>query len=513
MHGINNCVNCSNWISFFGAIRQTRLRNETKSKGCSNHTTNVQTIVQFSPYTLQGVPFQTVNNSSNAASEFLSCCNASQELFYKFDIQNYTGHLPYDLQPTVKRALKVERGVWDEPCEKEEQITCPPNKFRRPSGECNNIRHSQWGNRGTRFLRVLPPQYLHHHIAALLKEQTDTLIKQFDEKMNSFKNDLLLAKTEMRNLKDENTKLKHTINGLEKTLKNNNIVIFARDHGIPSYNNYRALCNLKRATSFDDLAREIPPEIIARFKKIYATVDDIDLFPGGMSERPLKGGLVGPTFACIIAIQFRQLRKCDRFWYENSDPVVRFTETQLAEIRKTTLAKSLCNNLDIHSDIQRAAFDLPSNFLNPRVPCNSLPDIDFNAWREQSNHGCILRDRHLQIGDSAFPSPCTSCICAEDGVQCASLKITDCSQLMKEWPRDVILRDDVCTAQCGFFLRDSFNNFNIKTASALTQTSVSTGLIPPPTRTVRSRPVLPYFNSNTNPFNGFKFPDLTQFIV
>lgn len=92
------------------------------------------------------------------------------------------------------------------------------------------------------------------------------------------------------------------------------IFILARDHGIPSYNNYRALCNLKRAATFEDLSREIPTEVIARFKRIYATVDDIDLFPGGMSERPLQGGLVGPTFACIIAIQFRQLRKCDRFW-------------------------------------------------------------------------------------------------------------------------------------------------------------------------------------------------------
>lgn len=59
----------------------------------------------------------------------------------------------------------------------------------------------------------------------------------------------------------------------------------ARDHGIPSYNNYRALCNLKRARTWDDLSREIPPEVITRFKRIYPTVDDIDLFPGGMSER------------------------------------------------------------------------------------------------------------------------------------------------------------------------------------------------------------------------------------
>lgn len=92
------------------------------------------------------------------------------------------------------------------------------------------------------------------------------------------------------------------------------ILFLGRDHGMPSYNNYRALCNLQRATSFEDLNREIPLDIIERLKRIYATVDDIDLFPGGMSERPLRGGLVGPTFACIIATQFRRIRNCDRFW-------------------------------------------------------------------------------------------------------------------------------------------------------------------------------------------------------
>lgn len=189
----------------------------------------------------------------------------------------------------------------------------------------------------------------------------------------------------------------------------------ARDHGLPSYNHYRALCNLKRATTFEDLSREMAPEVIARMKRIYASVDDIDLFPGGMSERPLQGGLVGPTFACIIAIQFRQSRKCDRFWYETDDPNIRFTDHQLAEIRKTTLSKLICENMDQHAEMQRAAFDLPSNFLNPRVPCGSMPHLDFSAWRE-TRHGCQIGGRNVAVGESGFPTPCTSCVCTAEGV-------------------------------------------------------------------------------------------------
>lgn len=101
----------------------------------------------------------------------------------------------------------------------------------------------------------------------------------------------------------------------------------------------------------------------------------------------------------------------------------------------------------------------------------------------------------MNVGESAFPSPCTSCICTSEGAQCASLRITDCAQLAREWPREVILRDDVCSAQCGLVLQNP--NANIPSFAA-----------PNLQRAARSR-VTPQYST----FQGFQFPDLTQFIV
>jgi peroxidase len=77
-----------------------------------------------------------------------------------------------------------------------------------------------------------------------------------------------------------------------------------------------------------------------------------------MSETSLHGGSVGPTFGCILADQFSRLRRCDRFWFENNDPFVRFTPAQLAEIRKMTLAKIVCENSDSITHIQKEVMDV-----------------------------------------------------------------------------------------------------------------------------------------------------------
>ena len=56
------------------------------------------------------------------------------------------------------------------------------------------------------------------------------------------------------------------------------------------------------------------------FHSNFKHVEDIDLFIGGLAERPLSGAVVGPTFGCLLGQQFQILKKGDRFWYENSIP-------------------------------------------------------------------------------------------------------------------------------------------------------------------------------------------------
>ncbi|XP_078684536.1 myeloperoxidase-like isoform X3 [Branchiostoma floridae x Branchiostoma belcheri] len=157
-----------------------------------------------------------------------------------------------------------------------------------------------------------------------------------------------------------------------------------RDHGLPGYTSFRSTCGLHAVTSFDGLAREIPdPNMRERLRSLYRNVHDIDVFVGGLAEESSPGGIVGPTFACLIGKQFQDLRKGDRFWFENRG---QFTAAQLTEIKKTSLARILCDNTDGTTHMQPDVFMLPTQPGNERVACSSLSQMDLTKWQESGHH-------------------------------------------------------------------------------------------------------------------------------
>ncbi|KAK7508747.1 hypothetical protein BaRGS_00000313 [Batillaria attramentaria] len=166
----------------------------------------------------------------------------------------------------------------------------------------------------------------------------------------------------------------------------------ARDHGLPPYNDYRKYCNLPVYETFDEMY-ESEPERAEIFRRVYDDVKDIDIFAGGLSEKPLSGAVVGPTFACLIAKQFQALKFADRYWYESPDGPGSFKQDQLAEIRKMTLGRIMCMTAEMRNvpvnPLYKAGSFMSRGVLMPNgvfvtqnryVACGDLPDLDYTKW-------------------------------------------------------------------------------------------------------------------------------------
>ncbi len=75
-----------------------------------------------------------------------------------------------------------------------------------------------------------------------------------------------------------------------------------------------------------------------------------------------------------------------------------FTATQLQEIRRASLSRAICDNLDDVEMLQPYAFLMVDEFSNRRVPCRSgsIPRINLDRWREKprpkEGDGIILSD-------------------------------------------------------------------------------------------------------------------------
>ncbi len=125
-----------------------------------------------------------------------------------------------------------------------------------------------------------------------------------------------------------------------------------RDHGLPAYNQMRQALGLSRARRFEDINRD--PAVARKRSAAYRSVDDVELWIGGLAEADRSGSMVGEVFHRILADQFARVRDGDRFWYQISLPpeMVRMIEQQ-------TLAVIIRRNTGIKRELQDNAFIAP----------------------------------------------------------------------------------------------------------------------------------------------------------
>ncbi|XP_047356143.1 uncharacterized protein LOC124951581 isoform X4 [Vespa velutina] len=316
---------------------------------------------------------------------------------------------------------------------------CPPAslRYRTSDGSCNNLKNPWWGSAMSTMQRFLPPNYddgiqtirrskngnplpSPRVISDVLHEDRDIqlasithMLMQWGQFVDHDLTDVSIH-DEFRN--SENLETAGSVDRLllglvnQPSQKRDEFItgeltrhLFqtpgfpfgmdlaslniqrGRDHGIPPYVDWRGPCGLSPVKSFADLEKIMPSKSVIKFRTLYPNVEDIDLYSAGLAENSIRGGLVGPTFACIIAQQFSNLRRGDRFWYENEKEESGFTSRQLQQIRRITFSQVLCHTIDNIKTIQPFVFLVADTFRNQRVDCNDelMTQFSLEPWIER----------------------------------------------------------------------------------------------------------------------------------
>ena len=106
-----------------------------------------------------------------------------------------------------------------------------------------------------------------------------------------------------------------------------------RDHGLDDYNTVREAYGLKKVTSFAEITADAVVQ--QQLEAIFGSVDDIDVFVGGLAEDPKSGSMLGELFHTALVDQFIRLRDGDAFWFESRmkfDEVIELNNTTLSDI-------------------------------------------------------------------------------------------------------------------------------------------------------------------------------------
>jgi hypothetical protein len=159
-----------------------------------------------------------------------------------------------------------------------------------------------------------------------------------------------------------------------------------RDHGLADYNTVRAYYGLQPVTSFAQISSV--PAVQTALQQLYGTVNNIDLWVGGLAEDHVAGSSLGPLFQRIVLDQFQRLRVGDRLWFENL-----YCGAALTALEHTTLAGILGRNT-VNNDLQANVF-----FYRLQISGTVFNDANGNGVRDLGEGG--VAGRTVQLIDHA----------------------------------------------------------------------------------------------------------------
>ncbi len=113
-----------------------------------------------------------------------------------------------------------------------------------------------------------------------------------------------------------------------------------RDHGLPDYNTAREDYGLARVESFADITSD--EGIQQTLEELFGTVDNIDVFVGGLAEDHFGDSMLGELFHTILVDQFTRIRDGDSFFFED-----RLTPEQLDFVEGLQLSDIIELNTDV----------------------------------------------------------------------------------------------------------------------------------------------------------------------
>ena len=108
---------------------------------------------------------------------------------------------------------------------------------------------------------------------------------------------------------------------------------------------------LTRVTEFSEITADT--ELAQALQDTYGSVDDIDLWIGGLAETPLadQGSQLGELFTTMLSRQFTALRDGDRFWHTRD-----LNKLEKRLVKGITLSKVIKNNTRIGRELQANVF-------------------------------------------------------------------------------------------------------------------------------------------------------------